>query len=533
MNKETGAVDFHIHSRASDGTLTPQDIIQNAIDLKLKAISITDHDTVEGCREALTLGIPPALKFLTGIEISAKPPLPFNVSGSFHILGYNINIYNLELNSALSILQEARKNRTPKIIKRLNELGKNISIEDIEAEASGKLISRLHIAKALIKKGYISSITDAFNSYIGTNAPAYVEKEKLSYIDAIALIKNSGGIPVLAHPYLLDLQNDELRELISLLSSIGLQGIEVFYSEHTKEQTDFYCKLAQDFNLKKTGGSDFHGANKPDIKMGVGKGSLFVDFKLYEELLKSEKKNQTAKIKIDRTRMHNEDIGKLEDDIGYHFNNKNLLEEALNHSSFAYECGHDIKNNERLEFLGDAVLNLATAHILMEEYSDLSEGMLTQIRAGMVKESILAKIAKKINLGAYIRFGKGEILSKGWEKPSILEDAFESLIAAIYLDAGISKAFEFIRIHFFELIKKKEILADDYKTRLQQFTQEIFKTAPSYEVINTNGPKHKKSFTVKVMTENFSAKGIGDSKKKAEQEAAYNMLNILEKSDIK
>ncbi len=532
-NYDNGKIDLHIHSVASDGTLTPRQLIEKAVELKIKAISITDHDTIEGCISALTSEIPSSLNFITGIEISVNPPIKFGIRGSIHVLGYNINIYNRELNDKLSSLQRARDARNFEIIKKLNELGKNISIEDAAKEAASKIISRNHIAKALVKKGYASSINEAFDLYISNKGSAYAQKERLSCEEAITLIKNAGGIAVLAHPYLLELNDDKLEELVKDLKSVGLEGIEVYYPEHTKEQALFYEILAERFSLLKTGGSDFHGDNKPQIEMGIGKGDFFVDFKVYKDIIdyfKKTRKIKKGKIRTLDNASHEEDISGLEKNIGYSFKNKEFLVEALSHSSFAYEHQEGIKSNERLEFLGDAVLNLAAAHILMEEYPDVSEGMLTQIRTGLVKESVLAELAKKINLGAYIRFGKGEMLSEGWNKPSILEDALEALIAAIYIDSGLLKAFEFVKTHFAKQIKKgNTLLIDDYKTRLQEFTQEVFKSAPVYRLIDTEGPKHKKKFSVEVTVENFSAQGVGDSKKKAEQDAAYNILYILKK----
>ena len=278
-------IDLHIHTTASDGTLTPQEVISQATELRLKAIAITDHDTLAGSKSALEAGIPPSLDFLTGVEISAAPPPFYSGSGSFHLLGYSIRLDDPELNHALSELQQARKNRNPAIIDRLNDEGISIALEEVRREAGKGQLGRPHIGQVLVKKGVVKSMNEAFDRYLGTNGSAYVDKFRIECRQAIRLILDAGGIPVLAHPGLLNCKSDDqFDKLIAGLKEMGIQGVEVLYSEHTPEQTRLFTDLARHHNLIMTGGTDFHGAIQPEIALGTGKGNLFVPYEIFEKL---------------------------------------------------------------------------------------------------------------------------------------------------------------------------------------------------------------------------------------------------------
>jgi len=279
-------IDLHIHSTASDGTLSPSEIISLAHSLNIGAIAITDHDTIDGSKEALTLDIPPSLKLLTGVEISASsnPSLPY--AGSFHMLGYSIRLDDPALNRALDMLQDARRNRNPKIVKRLNNLGINLSLKDVADEFGEGQLGRPHIAQFMVKRGFVKSINEAFDKYLGTGRPAYVDKYRLDCGRGIEIILAAGGIPVLAHPFFLHIENkDRFEDLIVSLKKIGLKGIEAYYPEHSPGLTAFYAEIANRYDLLITGGTDFHGSIKPDIRMGSGRGNLFVPYSLYEKLI--------------------------------------------------------------------------------------------------------------------------------------------------------------------------------------------------------------------------------------------------------
>jgi len=230
--------------------------------------------------------------------------------------------------------------------------------------------------------------------------------------------------------------------------------------------------------------------------------------------------------------MQKSDHSEIEKKLGYEFRSKGLLNEALRHSSFVNEQPDaDLRDNERFEFLGDAVLNLIIGHILMERYPDLKEGDLSRIRANLVNESQLAIIARSIDLGAFIRLGKGEIQTQGSEKNSILAGAFEALIAAVYLDGGFKVAFKIIENNFIPYLDSANSAIDsyDYKSRLQEWAQEEHGAMPYYKVVREEGPDHDKTFWISVKVLDVESEGHGKSKKTAEQDAARRALEILSK----
>ena len=278
-------IDLHIHSTASDGTLSPVDILKTACAQNLGAISITDHDTVDGAKQALQAGIPTSLQFLTGFELSAAPPPSLSRSGSFHILGYGIDLDDTALNKALKTLQEARKNRNPGIISRLNQLGFDMTLEQVSATVGDSQIGRPHIAQVMLQLGYVESIDEAFDRYLAHGRPAYVDKPRISCQRAVEVIRGAGGIAVLAHPFLLNLTDpEEMENLIVVLKNMGFEGIEAYYPEHPSQATSLYKELARNYDMLMTGGTDFHGKLKPEIQMGSGTGQFFVPFALYERL---------------------------------------------------------------------------------------------------------------------------------------------------------------------------------------------------------------------------------------------------------
>ncbi len=221
---------------------------------------------------------------------------------------------------------------------------------------------------------------------------------------------------------------------------------------------------------------------------------------------------------------------KLEKKLRYTFKNKDLLYEALRHSSFVNEYPADkLPNNERLEFLGDAVLNLVISHILMNTYPEMNEGELSHARANLVNTITLATIARESNLGIHIQLGKGEIQTNGRDKNSILADTFEAVTAAVYLDGGFEAIFRIIKA-LFDFSLQKRLFTDsehDYKSRLQEYLQELRHPVPNYKVISEIGPDHDKTFQVKIIACEITATGAGKSKKSAEQNAAKQVLAQL------
>jgi ribonuclease III len=228
--------------------------------------------------------------------------------------------------------------------------------------------------------------------------------------------------------------------------------------------------------------------------------------------------------------MTSTDLSELQQKLCYEFKSIDFLVESLRHSSFVNEnLELDLQDNERLEFLGDAVLNLVVGHILMQRYPELKEGDLSKMRANLVNESQLASIAQEMDLGSYLQFGKGEVQTKGWEKKSILADAFEAVIAAVYIDGGFDAAFKIIDSHFSFLLDSVVMSTTnhDYKSQVQELVQMKHQKVPVYSVIHESGPDHNKTFRVRLKVEKIQAEGEGKSKKAAEQDAARKGLELL------
>jgi len=261
-------VDLHCHSTASDGTLAPADVVRLAVECQLGALALTDHDTIDGVADAAAEANRLGLDFLPGIEISAEFPHP----GTLHLLGYGVDPQSAVLRDLTKTLLAGRDNRNPKIVAKLNEMGVHVSMKEWEDEAKGNVLGRPQLAAILHRKGYVSSIKEAFNKYLGQGAPAYADKERLSPRRAIEMIIECGGVPVLAHPIQLHTDNDaQLERIVKDLIDQGLAGIEVIHSDHNADNVQKYDALARRYGLLRTGGSDFHGANK-QIELGVANG---------------------------------------------------------------------------------------------------------------------------------------------------------------------------------------------------------------------------------------------------------------------
>ncbi len=522
-------IDLHIHSTASDGSFTPTEIINMAISKSINAIAITDHDTIDGVKEVIEAGIPHNLEFITGLEISAQPLPGYGDDGSIHILGYGFSIYDRQINITLEKLREARANRNPLILERLQQLGFALTMDEVIAISGSGQIGRPHIAKAMVEKGYASSFDDAFDRYLGKGKPAYIDKFRLSCMDAIKIITEAGGVPVLAHPGLIKIDNPSypnryypIEYFISQLIGMGLMGIEVFHTDHCEEQSRYFAKLAQKKGLLMTGGSDFHGTMKPKVEMGSGIGNLAISNDHYKALC----------LAVDRVRKDSKHIVKLENNLCYSFNEKNLLMTALCHSSYINEVQSlNITDNQRLEFLGDAVLGLAIAHLLMQKFPNMKEGELSKLRSTLVSEASLAAIARGMDVGRFISLGRGERLSRGSEKNSILADTFEAIIAAIYLEIGFKDTCELIALYFDVQISQITSVNDtcDYKSMLQEMVQEMGNFTPCYKILHETGPDHDKTFEVVLNVCDIEAKGEGKNKKSAEQNAAANAISIFKK----
>ncbi|MBF0526051.1 MAG: PHP domain-containing protein [Deltaproteobacteria bacterium] len=275
-----GYVDLHTHSTASDGSLTPTELVTYAVAKGLTAIALTDHDTTEGLDEAINAGNNTGLEVVPGIEISAQYE-----AGTMHILGYFIDPGNAALRSNLARLQEARRTRNPRILEKLAQLGVHITIEDVEEASGGGQIGRPHIAQAIVKKGYANDVNYVFDNYLTKGGPAYVDKFRFSPEDSISLIKSAGGRACLGHPFTLFIKdNVMLDQMVAGLKARGLEAIEVYYPDHSPEQTATFLHLAKKYDLFPTGGSDFHGRAKPRVDLGIGYGALRVPYELLDHM---------------------------------------------------------------------------------------------------------------------------------------------------------------------------------------------------------------------------------------------------------
>jgi 3',5'-nucleoside bisphosphate phosphatase len=254
--------DLHIHTQASDGDLSPDQIVSLAKYSGLDTIAVTDHDTLSGAREAIEPAKRKNILSIPGVEISiAHDP------GTLHILGY-FPSFPQDFEKVLKRLQDARTVRLPRIIEKLNSLGVDISVSDVTDIAQDGQIGRPHIAKALVRKGYVQEFDEAFTRYLAKGKPAYVEKDKMNSREAIEAILGYGGLPVLAHPFTLCLAAPEAKGFIGDLAGQGLKGIEIFYPDHTKAQKKLYAGIARELGLVVTGGTDYHGAGKKGTSLG-------------------------------------------------------------------------------------------------------------------------------------------------------------------------------------------------------------------------------------------------------------------------
>ena len=263
-------IDMHVHTNYSDGDFSPEEIIKLAKENNIGILGITDHDTLDGVK-AINNKQFKDIKIVKGIEISAHVD-----KGTMHILGYDIDLENKELNDKLEELKTNRFNSTLSVMEQIRrDYGIKFSYKDIIELINSRHIGRPDLARLCIKYGYSDTISDAFNDFLN---PAKDKTRKFDrnifFPESISLIKNSGGIAILAHPKTLRLNNEELDKLIANMKLHNLDGIEVYNSIHKKEDVDFYLELAKKYDLLISGGTDYHGViNKPDIKIGTGKNN--------------------------------------------------------------------------------------------------------------------------------------------------------------------------------------------------------------------------------------------------------------------
>ena len=276
--EETRTVDLHCHTTASDGTYTPTELILAAKSIGLAAVAITDHDTVAGHEEALQAGRENKIDVVPGIEFSTSS------GGTVHILGYYVDHNSDTLVNATNWIVHERDDRNERICELMRADGLKVEYEEMKAQY-GEVIGRPHFAVMLVKLGVATDVQDAFRRYMNKGEKYFLRRRFLPLIQTISVIRQSGGIPVLAHPFQYKRDDEGLRDLIRECVDLGLQGMECYYSGYTPEQQQYLADLANAFGLLKTGGSDFHGANKSHIRLGTGiNGTLSVPYSLYVQL---------------------------------------------------------------------------------------------------------------------------------------------------------------------------------------------------------------------------------------------------------
>lgn len=273
-------VDLHLHTDRSDGSMSPAQVVAHSKLRGLRAIAITDHDTVSGDGEAIIEGGRQGVEVIPGVELS----IVFQ-PGEFHLLGYYLDFTDAGLLARLEELRERRKKRNPLILCKLRELGISLDIGEIRDRAGNGNVGRPHIAAAIVSAGRAKSVQDAFDRFLKKGGPAYVPKEILTPQEGISLIQSHGGVPVLAHPSTLEIGSAQrLYEFVKNLKRWGLKGVEVYYGGGARRKTQVAKSVAKRLGLCMTGGSDFHGASKPNIEIGSGRGDLMVDYEAVEQI---------------------------------------------------------------------------------------------------------------------------------------------------------------------------------------------------------------------------------------------------------
>lgn len=276
-------IDLHVHSNASDGTYTPEELVAYAEKKGLYAFALTDHDSIEGLSAAYDAkaNLRAAVRIIPGVELSCRYAVA-DISFDVHIVGLDVDYQNEVFTRRLKECQRIREERNSRMIRRMNDFGFAITEEEIHALYPGAAVTRAHYARFLADHGYVATKEEAFQKYLNPGCPCYVPRRLLTPKEGIALILEAGGHPVLAHPMLYTkLSRTQIDALTAELTSYGVEGIEVYYSTYSEEETAFVKSLAEKYHLFPSGGSDFHGSNKPDIDLMTGKGNLRIPKELY------------------------------------------------------------------------------------------------------------------------------------------------------------------------------------------------------------------------------------------------------------
>ena len=272
-------IDLHMHSTFSDGLCTPTQLVEGAARVGITAMALTDHDTTAGWHELKRVCQKHHIEPIPAVELGSDYS-----PGTLHVLGYLVDPGNGVLRQHLDWLRQGRSARNEAIYSRLNMIGLRLRWDEIEKQARGGIVGRLHIAKAMVTRGYVPSVKEAFSQYLGRSRPAYIPRRTLDPAGCIELIHAAGGVAVLAHPYTLDLSAGLMQELLDYLTQAGLDGIEVFYPAHSDRQVQTFIRMAAEFGLVMTGGSDFHDAPDELKYLGLGASEKPIPGSLIESL---------------------------------------------------------------------------------------------------------------------------------------------------------------------------------------------------------------------------------------------------------
>ena len=287
------AVDLHTHSTKSDGSYSPSELVDYAAQKGLAAIALTDHDTTAGLDEAILHAAEnaPELEVVPGIEFSTEYE-----GRDIHIVGLYIDYHSTVFEKEIQEFIDSRIQRNIRMCEKLTQTGIPVTYEQLQLEFVGAVITRAHYAKHLLSGGYVKSIKEGFERYIGDRAPCFVPREKVTPGQAVRLILKAGGIPILAHPILYRMSDARLRKLVEEIKESGLIGIEAIYSTYAASEERDIRRIAADYNLCISGGSDFHGTNKPGLDLGTGYGHLFVPEEVLNRI--KEQRNRTITKKV-------------------------------------------------------------------------------------------------------------------------------------------------------------------------------------------------------------------------------------------
>ena len=275
-------IDLHAHTNASDGTYSPEELIDYAHEKGLSAIAVTDHDTLEGilparvhARQYTDLEVIPGIEFSTNSDICKQ---------DIHILGYYLDLEDHVFTEKLDHIVRSRLDRNQRMIEKMQSGGLDITMDDVHATSDDGVITRAHFAKAMENTGIVKKMSHAFDKYIGNGKKFYIEREKVTQKMAIEMILANGGVPVLAHPVLYGMNLKSLNALVAELVGYGLKGIEGIYTTYKTHETRYIADIAKEHGLIITGGSDFHGSHKPGIDLATGFGQLIIPYDIRDEL---------------------------------------------------------------------------------------------------------------------------------------------------------------------------------------------------------------------------------------------------------